>query len=417
MLEQQGQLRGSLGEQARNVASPAPARQFSARASAVPSGLVPNLPERTPTAGRSRRFTAPERAAKREPRLPERSLVPPEFAHQSPSQRLRQGVEREVHQRGWPMWSLVVVGLTLAAFGIGRIFRDDAGSAQTPTPAPAIAIVASPRAAPVRTNAGGIAGGVASPSAVPTRVASADDGINVVCLDAGHGGRDRGYTREYSGAIPALTEANLNMQYAWDLEYVLQERGFEVVMTRDGDYEVNRGDRDVNGDGRTFKDLEPGEGDLDELQARINICNERFADLLVSMHLNGFDDPTVGGYETWYTGNRPFADQSIDFATLAFEELGNRMTAVGYPAAPRGVTDDIELTVQDSHVGASDHIIMTGPAIPGKIVPSAMPGATIEPLFISNNADAAFLASPEGEEAIVMAYEQAIIKYFEKYPG
>ena len=79
------------------------------------------------------------------------------------------------------MWSLVVVGLTLAAFGIGRIFRDDAGGAQTPTPGPAIAIVASPRAAPVRINAGG----VASPTAVPTRVASADDGINVVCKTEG----------------------------------------------------------------------------------------------------------------------------------------------------------------------------------------------------------------------------------------
>jgi N-acetylmuramoyl-L-alanine amidase len=378
----------------------------------MPSGLVPNLPERTPPAGRGRRFTAPDRAAKREPRPPERSLVPPEFAHQSASQRLRHNVEREVHQHGWPMWSLVVVGLTLAAFGIGRIFRDDAGGAQTPTPAPAIAIVASPRAVPVR-----ISAGVASPTAVPTRVASADDGVNVVCLDPGHGGRDPGYTREYNGVIPALTEANLNLQYAWDLEYVLQQRGFEVIMTRNGDNGANQSDRDVNGDGKTAKDLEPGDGDLDDLQARINICNEGFADLLVSMHLNGFPEASASGYETWYTGNRPFAEQSRFFAQLAFDELGFWMSQAGYDATPREVMDDKEADVLGDHTKLADRMIMTGPGIKDKIVPSNMPGAIIEPLFISNDADAAFLASAEGEQAIVTAYEQAIVKYFERYPG
>jgi hypothetical protein len=45
-----------------------------------------------------------------------------------------------------------------------------------------------------------------------------------------------------------------------------------------------------------------------------------------------------------------------------------------------------------------------------------MPGAIVEALFISNDGDAAVLASPEGQQAIVTAYENAIVEYFERYP-
>jgi N-acetylmuramoyl-L-alanine amidase len=45
-----------------------------------------------------------------------------------------------------------------------------------------------------------------------------------------------------------------------------------------------------------------------------------------------------------------------------------------------------------------------------------MPGAIVEALFVSNAGDAAVLSSPEGENAIVTAYENAIVEYFEEYP-
>ena len=46
-----------------------------------------------------------------------------------------------------------------------------------------------------------------------------------------------------------------------------------------------------------------------------------------------------------------------------------------------------------------------------------MPGAIVESLFISNDADAYFLASDAGHEAIVTAYEAAIVQYFNEFPG
>ena len=43
-------------------------------------------------------------------------------------------------------------------------------------------------------------------------------------------------------------------------------------------------------------------------------------------------------------------------------------------------------------------------------------GAIVEALFVSNDGDAAVLSTPEGRNAIVTAYENAIVEYFERYP-
>ena len=183
-------------------------------------------------------------------------------------------------------------------------------------------------------------------------------------------------------------------------------------MTRDSDADVNGDGRDINGDGLTREDSDRAK-QMDELQARINICNNADADLLVSMHLNGFPDETVGGYETWYNAAREFRDLNERFATLAFNELGKQMELAGYNASPRRVNDDATAHV-DIGRDAFENYVITGPAHPGQIVPSTMPGAIVEALFISNDDDAAFMATDEGSSAIVSAYEQAIVNYFDE---
>ena len=143
------------------------------------------------------------------------------------------------------------------------------------------------------------------------------------------------------------------------------------------------------------------------------------SDLLVSMHVNGFDrpSPTAVGYETWYTGSRPFGEQSERFATLVFRALGEEMTAAGYAAIAREINNDDEISVDASDPALADHMIMTGPEVRGAIGASQMPGAIVESLFISNDADASFLASETGHDAIVAAYEAAIVQYFNEVPG
>ena len=62
---------------------------------------------------------------------------------------------------------------------------------------------------------------------------------------------------------------------------------------------------------------------------------------------------------------------------------------------------------------------MLGPAIQNAdytIEPSQMPGIVVEPVFISNDDDAAFIARTENQQLLVDAYTRGILQYFEKYP-
>jgi hypothetical protein len=85
------------------------------------------------------------------------------------------------------------------------------------------------------------------------------------------------------------------------------------------------------------------------------------------------------------------------------EALRNGYADAGYEAADRGI-------------GIEDHVV-TGPERPGELVPSEMPGAVIEGLFLSNDEDAEFIQSEIADETLVGAYEQAITRYFGVYPG
>ncbi|MBA3450531.1 MAG: N-acetylmuramoyl-L-alanine amidase, partial [Chloroflexia bacterium] len=243
----------------------------------------------------------------------------------------------------------------------------------------------------------------------------------IVCLDPGHGGEDRGFTRFFGSNVPAMEESLLVLEHAWDLEARLLQRGYEVVLTRETDAAVNLDGADVNGDGRTAAHDAPRSDrnkNLDELQARIDLCNEKRADLLVSMHVNGFSDGKPRGFETWFTRERTFGEQNFAFATLAYEHLKEQLRYVGYvlPAEEeRGVLPDTTADVQKEH-SLFRHFIMTGPEVPGVVNPSKMPGAIVETLFVSNDGDARVLSTAEGRNAIVTAYENAIVEYFEKYP-
>jgi N-acetylmuramoyl-L-alanine amidase len=323
--------------------------------------------------------------------------------------------ETQVRSKGITLaGTLLILGLTVLAFAGGRLFGrvdEPASGAQPETSAqtvPALELApAAPTVEPV----------VETPVALPATFARAP----MVCLDPGHGGEDRGFSRFFENDIPGMEEAMLTLEQAWDLEARLQQRGYKVVMTRETDTAVNADGRDVNGDGRTAAHDAPRSNrnkNLDELQARINICNAANADLLVSMHVNGYSTSGPHGFETWFTRERQFGDRNAVFATLAYAHLKEQLAKIGYvlPAEDeRGVLPDTTADVQMEH-SLFRHFIMTGPEVPGVVTASKMPGAIVEALFVSNDGDAAVLSVPEGRNAIVTAYENAIVEYFERYP-
>lgn len=331
---------------------------------------------------------------------------------------IRRRIEPGTSSRGgWALklGGLLGISLVLITLGSERFFGARGEAEPTPTAAPpSVAVVSSPEAAMLPPTP------ALSPEPTVTPTPNPRYAGKVVCLDPGHGGSDPGYSREANEIAPAMEEAHYNLAFARAVKARLEAHGFIVVMTREDDADVNAEGADVNGDGRTAANQQSS-GDrerarnVDELQARINVCNEAGADLLVSMHINGFPDPSVRGYETWYSNRRGFRANNRLFARFAFEEMGEQMRMAGYNALPREVNDD-----DDAHVeigrDAFDTYLITGPAQRGEIVPSAMPGAIVEVLFISNDQDAAFLASNEGRNAVVTAYERAILRYFDTAP-
>lgn len=326
--------------------------------------------------------------------------------------------------------AVLLVGLAIMTLAGGRLFGVAGGGGDEPPAAGGALAAVDPTGVPPLVLASPATGGAAVPRLVPiaTPKPAAFPGVRapVVCLDPGHGGPDDGFNPILTDAPPDFTESVLVLQHAWDLEARLKLRGYGVVMTRRIDTAVNADRRDLNGDGKTAADdrsdpdAKPGKnsyGNLDELQARINVCNEAEADLLVSMHVNGYSTTVPYGPEAWYTKERQFGDKNETFAALAYTSLKEQLTAIGYelPDPERGILPDTALTV-DNQNALLKHLVITGPAVKGKVDPSRMPGAVVESLFISNPVDAEILASPIGREAIVSAYENAIIDYFADQP-
>jgi N-acetylmuramoyl-L-alanine amidase len=307
---------------------------------------------------------------------------------------------------------MIVLGallfVAMAAIALLPRMLGDAGGNARPTPTPEMIQTPTPRA----DDSGQLA--IAPDEQV-------QDAEHVVCIDAGHGGWDTGRTREANSRAPAILEKEINLAMAYMLKDRLEDEGMAVVMTRQSGLAVNLFNEDVNGDGQTLQDSQQA-GDRDELQARINICNEAGADLLISLHLNGYDDPSARGYEVLYTPApfREFGDRNADLATFVYRRIDAAYKEAGFETQPRGTLPDTELDAVMHNYGSERHLVITGPAVSNTdytITPSQMPGIVIEPVFITNDDDAAFIADPRNQGVLVDAYADGILTYFEQYPG
>jgi len=102
-----------------------------------------------------------------------------------------------------------------------------------------------------------------------------------IVIDAGHGAEDPGtnYNKIY--------EKDINLNIALYLEKELGSLGAEVLLTRDGDYDLSKPDA-------TYRK----KSDFDN---RIKFINESNADLYISIHLNYLSDSSYYGPQIFYT--------------------------------------------------------------------------------------------------------------------
>jgi N-acetylmuramoyl-L-alanine amidase len=223
-----------------------------------------------------------------------------------------------------------------------------------------------------------------------------------VFIDPGHGGLDPGVVGGTSDG--QVMEKDATLAVANRLSDRLRADGYRVVLARTTDSSVLKlGAADSVGGAMTDDAVHR------DLLARIACANAASAALLISIHFDGFSDPSVGGTETFYDAQRPFELSSKRLAT----DLQAALVS-GLGSSDRGVwTDDQtaapSLTAAGSNYG---HLMELGPMAAGWVnTPSQMPGALVEPLFVTDPAEAAVLNDPAGQARIAKALEAGVLKY------
>lgn len=232
---------------------------------------------------------------------------------------------------------------------------------------------------------------------------TAGDRGSTVSLDAGHGGPDPGA----AGLTPGIQEKDLTLAITQEAAREFRSRGFRVVLSRAGD---GLGSRTTAGD------LAEGGltdvGQRTQLAARARCANLAGAEVLVSIHLNSFDQTDVRGAETLFEPDRAFGAGNRLLADLLQREILRGFADVGRPVPDRGVRDD---TASEGGGADARDLILLGPRVPGRIdEPSAMPGALIEPLFLTNPDDAALATSPEGRSVLATAIRRAVEEFLDR---
>lgn len=172
----------------------------------------------------------------------------------------------------------------------------------------------------------------------------------VVAIDPGHGGKESGGI-----GIGGLQEKDITLPVSIRLAQILQQKGIQVVMTRNSDYFV-------------------------ELQGRVDIAERANADVFVSIHANSTDThPEIfNGLEIYYY------DSGINLASKVQNSILTKTQARN-----RGIRK------------ARFYILRK----------SSMPSILIEMGYITSNQDAPKLQTPEYQNRMAEAIADGIIQY------
>lgn len=233
-------------------------------------------------------------------------------------------------------------------------------------------------------------------------------------LDAGHGGVDPGGTGETEGG-EAIAEAPVNLAVELDAMALLRAKGYRVVVSRTGDTTVVR---------LGAKDTDQGvlslQGSHDDVVARDRCADLARATVLVGIAMDSGDASNAGSV-TVYDADRPFSASNSRLATLLQRDVLADLDARGWQIPDGGVMPDTGYgsSVGDPSSGGLaaeaagyDHLLLIGPAQPGYFTtPSTMPGAVIEPLYLTDPFEASIAVTPPGQQIIARGIATAVEQY------
>lgn len=181
-----------------------------------------------------------------------------------------------------------------------------------------------------------------------------------IVIDSGHGGKDGG------SVVDDVLEKNINLQIALKLKEKLIKSGANVIMTRDGDFDLSS----PNANRRKKSDFDN----------RVSLINNAGADLYISIHLNYLSDSRYSGAQVFYTKGNEYLAEIMQESLASY--LKTKMPA-------KKLSDTIYMYKK-----------------------LKVPGILIECGFLSNENERNLLISEKYQEQIALAIIKGIISYY-----
>ena len=249
---------------------------------------------------------------------------------------------------------------------------------------------------------------------------TADDLGKTVFLDAGHGGIDPGAVgTTRSGAT--IHEADETLPVELEAMSLLRAGGYRVIVSRTRPATVVKlTPADLGGGTLSLR------GAHDDVVARDLCADEAVADVLVGIYYDAGASARNAGSITAYDADRSFAAANLRLARLVQHDVLVRMNAQGWAIPDDGVHTDSQLGSLSgdpstggiaAQAAAYHHLLLLGPAQGGYFAtPNTMPGAVIEPLYITDPFEASIAASAQGQRVIAQGVATAIETYLAPRP-
>lgn len=191
----------------------------------------------------------------------------------------------------------------------------------------------------------------------------------IIVVDAGHGGMDGG-----AESASGIKEKDINLNIAKYLKSYLEQGGAKVIMTRESDVSLHEND-DAAIRSRKRQDL----------LKRREIANTSGADMLLSIHLNQFEQSKYKGAQVFYETSSP----------------KSKLLAASVQSSMRENLDKSN-TRAEMKIASSKLQFQN----------LNLPAVIIECGFLSNPEEALMLNTPEYQEKTALAIYLGVLSYY-----